>query len=100
MTPSYDLAKKLKDAGLPQWGPNHFYDKNGLRRGCFSEEDIEEGFVYAPSLSELIEACGKGIISLSRGAVSKDWLATNNVHAVSGSTPEEAVANLYLALHA
>ena len=57
-----------------------------------------------PTLSELIEACGTEVYFV----VMRDngvWKAgtgknTSSGEAKEGSTPEEAVANLWLALHA
>ena len=69
----YELNQKLGKAGFPYWT---------------GEE---------PTLSELIEACGKGFWELTKypsrwGAY--EWKGREG----SGSTPEEAVANLWLAL--
>lgn len=109
---SYELAKKLKDAGFPQWN----YQKKGdvFCRGTDKE-------CYIPTLSELLEACGKGFYALyspvdlytppgeAFGLMA--WVAVSpgseylpgkvidfGHKAGAASTPEEAVANLWLAL--
>ena len=52
-----------------------------------------------PTLSELIEACGDSFHSLSMDDKTH-WVANWRVYGESrGSTPEEAVAKLYIALN-
>ena len=91
---TYELAKKIKDAGFKQY-------TNDI------DADIKswwtpDGDVIVPTLSELIMACGDGEFQLKR---TKMWHAViqkgdvqnhNWSHAL---TPEEAVANLWLELH-
>ena len=113
---TYELAKKLKDAGFPQWGRDIWENIDG---GCsnehpnlgfdLTEKEAKEHYtiwVYHPSLSELIEACGKGedfqLHEVWDGdKVSYTYRATNSKVAswFGASTPEEAVAKLWLALH-
>lgn len=96
----YELAKKLKDTGFPQT------TKEG-----FNVTTISAGGVHFPTLEELIEACGDKFYSVSR-LPQKDfkdaWGAYStvpkgiNVDGLllgRGSTPLEAVANLYIALN-
>ncbi len=102
---NYELAKELKDAGYPQ----------ELRRGTYyNPQDyqvcIDAGItkenVYIPNLSELINACGDDFFALhktktgweasTKTGTSGDWKLSK---AYSGSTPEEAVARLWLALN-
>jgi hypothetical protein len=96
-TISYELAKRLKDAGFPQKGRGTFWSQSAQFDG--REE------VYFPTLSELIEVCGQDFFSLhiSRTALRfKDvWFAHRSYEdpGSEGYTPEEAVARLYLALH-
>ena len=106
---SYELAKQLKQAGFPQRGAN--FDSRGLRR--FIQDPYREvgmpkdtDFVYVPLLSELIEACGndwRGFEALTKehSQEGDSWVASA-FHITAhgrGSTPEEAVARLWLTLH-
>ncbi len=85
---TYEQAKKLKDAGFPQPKTKGFLD------------------IFAPTLSDLIKKCGKyvNLFQLEDGwGASKsqngfDLVFTLGEHTV-GSTPEEAVANLWLAIN-
>jgi len=95
---NYDLAKQLEDAGFPQEGAGKRVapaDKLIVRR---------DDFVYAPTLEELIEACGP--IKLSIEDTGSLWIATCELQDdamelldTSGLTPAEAIARLWLALH-
>ncbi len=78
----YELAVRLKEAGFP------FRD--------------EKHFEYRPTLSELIQAVGEDFDKVGQDPTTKGkWLA--RVFSIdklaSGSSPEEAVANLWLALN-
>lgn len=102
---TYELAKRLKDAGFPQMVHSG--------RGLFLIKDItkpEEGDrPYAPTLSELIEACGHRFLSVMHVVgdgtypIGDYWVATDReyigIHSHRGKTPEEAVIHLYLALN-
>ena len=80
---NYELAKKLKDAGFP------WQDRNVLTSSSY------------PTLSELIEACGSEFISLQNKNLLGWYSVANTQSGIKtgeGSTPEEAVANLWLAL--
>jgi hypothetical protein len=97
---TYELARQLRDAGFPlkvtDFGPN---EKVKL---AYFLDGIDAGAGYLPpNLSELIEACGEGFGSLELDLNPKEWIAhpreTNDVF--SGSTPEEAVARLWLLLN-
>lgn len=89
---TYELAKKLKEAG--------FRDNIYL---YFEYKEVGN----APTLSELIERCGEDFEMVRRIFEYKTdiflyWLAecTNKkAICISGSTPEEAVANLWLELN-
>ena len=93
---NFELIKKLKDAGF------------SLRQGDIETEGIRYG---PPSLEELIEACptniGKATFVLGSANQGEDWVAcyfdfmTNRGSDFNetGSTPIEAVAKLWLALH-
>lgn len=104
---NYELTLKLKEAGLP------------LRKMPPGKNDEDEevygidGFYwYVPALSELIEACGNMFVLHSPGSLDVNeeyyvhgdvWTAYSqrketNCHS-EGSTPEEAVAKLWLQLN-
>lgn len=103
---NYELAKELKDAGFPQ-------ECHGYK--IFSSENLP----YYPNLSELIEACGYKLRAIQREDYEdelydietpneKKWCAVKEWYefyppAVEigeyGSTPEEAVARLWLTLN-
>lgn len=82
----YELAKQLKDAAFTQV---YHYDDQG-RRTDFREPEV----VALPALSELIEAC-KPLILRVGGAST----ASFGSFVATGTTPEEAVARLWLALN-
>lgn len=110
---TYELAKKLKNAGFPQKGEYkygwrgdaggdfiiHRNDEAIIKDNVSSFSEVDE-MLACPTLSELIEACGEGLWSLARHANIwqtnfKDGMAGET----AGSTPEEAVANLWLYLN-
>lgn len=102
---TYELAKKLKDAGFPQTG-------NGYLR-VFDPADAET--VYKPTLEELIEALPAFFdfrlgYRLNVGPEErKAWEAKGgwknwsidryDEYQGTGENPSEAVANLWLALN-
>ena len=104
---NYELAKKLKDVGFSQelTDPSSYYGANGKSYGWSEGEDKPYNNDYAkiPTLSELIEACGDGHFSLKR--TGRLWVTEMGYgiekppEIASGSTPEEAVANLWIQLH-
>jgi hypothetical protein len=89
-TLSYQTAVKLKEAGFPQ-------DYTNAPIG----EPVSD-YVYSPTLEELIEACGDELYDLQMKSPNY-WIATGNQDGEwkegFGSTPSEAVANLWLALN-
>ena len=121
-----ETAQKLKDAGYPfklyldEFKENHVIVGNNLIK-------LNDGINFTPTLSALIEACGNKFTMLSRenefvegeevAKFSKDkriWYShgityvyfepdgdIDSVHndSFSGSTPEEAVADLWLELN-
>lgn len=115
---TYELAKKLKDAGFPQdteWilynSPTYYerwirilYRKPGTTSNTFEVGSTE---LSCPTLSELIDACGKNFRMLSYDQPYVQWVAhgeRENKKDISlftndGKTPEEAVANLWLELN-
>lgn len=93
-----ELAKKLKDAGFPQ---NHKYFMGECEK-CGDIFELEQGTPCIPTLSELIETCGKGFKFLERLRKPDEegsfWAESDNI-GICGETPEEAVANLWLELN-
>lgn len=98
---SYELAKKLKDAGFP------------IRKMPVGYDDeqhnvywVDGFYFFAPTIEELIEACGDGFRQLHKwdygewGAFSESNFGNSpdGIEA-TGKTPSEAVANLWLALN-
>ena len=113
---NYELAKQLKDAGYPQetefyFAPkltrfnganDHNWDGESMTRMLGSYEGLLK--VACPSLSELIEKCGVKMNKLTHNEMNNDtilWTAVNFEGSImgNGSTPEEAVAELWLALN-
>lgn len=114
---NYELAKQLKDAGFPfkvgtyeyrhceghldskeEW--NDYMDKCSGQGGEGQCSCICHSI---PTLSELIEACGEGFNTLTRYGKSvtsgyRAW-GWNGDDDCDGSTPEEAVARLWLELN-
>ncbi len=111
---SYELAKQLKDAGFSQGTYMHYTCQHDEPLKCrlvsfkLHESDCDD--VAVPTLEELIDACGDEFGRLIRqfqiGGIF--WTAyssprPNDINVPAyivqiGSTPTEAVANLYLAL--
>jgi hypothetical protein len=100
---SHELAKELKAAAYPlrrieagMWvGPWPTLDMNPE-----GDEGIGPQHFYAPTLSELIDACGGKLFSLTRhGNIwQANWI-NGMAGDTAGPTPEEAVARLWLALN-
>ena len=116
---NYQLAKKLKDAGFPQ---KREYTYHGF---TLNGEEVKQGLIEEiipfPTLSELIEACGEEFKQLERKLIGQEktveWFAirifdreelrkigytddhTPGSYIFSGSTPEEAVVNLWLEIN-
>src|ERR1700739_4773250 len=99
---SYELAKKLQNAGFAQEG------KNG--RWYHARHQIECGYypnaIYIPTLSELLHGCGDNFDNLRLGGVEAlEWSAyafhqqQRRVCYETGAIPDEAVARLWLALN-
>lgn len=105
---NYSLAKELKDAGFPQNPYMNQLCQHGDSMACriSSKRNPECEWVSVPTLSELIEACGKefGVLHQYKhlGKDGMGWFAAQQVMGTlgkQGSTPEEAVARLFLALN-
>ena len=101
---TYSLAKQLKEVGFPG---SEYWLESEMKEGLLDGSDLV-------SLSALIEACEKddrffnlGINPFEDRKSDEKWVATGyglgterSVRFnVGGSTPEEAVANLWLELN-
>ena len=95
---TYELAKQLKDTGFP--------NMRFVTQTTTGSDEIR--VIESPTLSELIESCGKGFSSLTRSPRDTWYVASphgegkNEYELVVGSeypTPEIAVANLWLELN-
>ena len=99
---TWELAKQLKDAGFPEGGKGNLLDAS-------PDPHLDWQNAYAPTLSELIEACGDGYLHIMNHSGPEEWCATFNDHFCSpldsqkahghGSTPDIAVGKLWLALN-
>ena len=115
MTISYELARELRVAAFSQvptthGGVGYYITESGrlLTTIDFIGEGMsKEPFAYVPTLSELIEACGEDFIELekvkdvwwSKGAWEKCGEGECPKYDVMGSTPDEAVAKLWLEIN-
>lgn len=111
---NYELAKELKDAGFPQ-RLDELSPMAITERGCTYYDEhthallsLVTGEISIPTLSELIEACGKDfhvLVHTTNGGMDSDkefWGASTTKYARdfhNASTPEEAVARLWLVLN-
>ncbi len=102
---TYELAKELKDARFWEqdflihrdWGRSDFV---WLPSNEITKHDREK--LWIPTLEELMEACGGNegfVLDEQYTDVEGWWNAKNNHESAQGSTPAEAVANLWLALN-
>lgn len=109
----YKLCKELKDAGFPQKSYYGWYFETPTVRVMAKGHDIPNpDWPLCPPLSDLIEACGERFICISKNPFEDKksdelWVATaygtgierSVKYTWSGSTPEEAVAKLWLTLN-
>lgn len=109
---SYKLAKELKEAGFPQsLGGGDCYSTKGVitpTSVVFAlKEILNEDFssFYAPTLSELIDQCGEGFTELCRLGeggefewYTEEFEGPLEYNRIYGSTAEESVAKLWLAI--
>jgi hypothetical protein len=94
---NYELAKELKDAGFPQKGNGGFLVETELVGETIAGKKDTE--CYTPTLSELIEACMPRKLHLVvTSEKSMAWVGDGTRNS-GGSTLEEAVARLWLALN-
>lgn len=105
---TYEDCKELKDAGYEQKSPRYYedgrlFDEAGLSHPSIPIEVYREEIaktVYFPSLSELIEACGEeSVITLTIGKAISTALHGATGLVSEGSSPEQAVKNLWIAIN-
>lgn len=105
---TYEKAKELKDAGFPQ-GKTLAIPKDSGILDSDGTLYLPKEPVYIPTLSELIEACGEDFMLTNECGQWEAWSGSVSSmvrmgesgakYECTGSTPEEAVANLWLALN-
>jgi hypothetical protein len=85
----YELAKQLKDAGFPQTIGGRYQTETSL---------------LFPTLEAVIEACGTLDLKIRQDSTEVRKLHvgkwSGGLLKIKGTTPTEAVARLWLALHA
>jgi hypothetical protein len=91
-----ELARELRKAGFV------FKFHIVVGDGINTEDSFEE---HDPTLEELIEACGNELRNLMADDTTgtRRWVANSDLYLFGdayGSTPTEAVARLWIALHA
>lgn len=109
---NYELAKQLKDAGFDIRLLSK-YEAQEAKKECIVFDETKEYLgggklcYEVPTLSELIEACGDIVLWKNGDEWSADvFNGKGEIYideyfsAENGATPEEAVANLWLALQA
>lgn len=110
---NYELAKALKNAGFFQKQTGDYYALNGQYTYPLVPTQGNYEKVSIPTLSELIEACGDRFGKLIRrpnspnyegdsarwGALEVSGVGITIIREGWGYAPEEAVANLWIALH-
>jgi len=120
MSITYELALKLKEAGFPQYGDGNYHDSPSYikkleyainNKTMLSRISPDDDMIYLPTLSELIEECGDRFDELIRLKHKEDTYKYSaysypceecgyeGLYTGRGSTPEEAVAQLYLELN-
>jgi hypothetical protein len=83
----FDLAQQLEVAGWPQGGSGKWIvDPSSI---------VGRQRVYEPTLEELFDACGRQLMAL-RQVDGGRWIATAPSLEARGTTPSEAIANLWL----
>lgn len=105
---NYELALELKNAGFPQNLENYEFHTPDCKGWDGPSDCTKKTRAVAPTLSELIEVCGKNfhcLVHTTTGGVDSDrefWSAGKDsivLNWSNGSAPEEAVARLWLALN-
>ena len=103
---TYELAKKLKNAGFLQSLKSGSCFKIEGESPCYCDTDgfkPEEDYLKIPTLSELIETCGDRFGNLIKRKDNKWEVCSSELNQwasiTEGQFPEEAVANLWLELN-
>ena len=126
---NYELALELKNAGFPQeykkttplmdWAfdeeeelhllhednDTDWWIGNDYNHSDMSIEEVQKTWVKCPTLSELIEACGEGFADLNKSCHGgwecnvEHFNSDTGFPKTTGSTPEEAVAKLWLVIN-
>ncbi len=114
---NYETCKRLEDSGFPQKTILDGERRNGWvnAENKYADWEVDNDFIYAPLLEELIEECGEEEwfdLHFYRAGKGFKWVATQSnpkfqqtLHSDDecfigkGPNPLIAVANLYLALH-
>lgn len=98
--PQYELAKKLKDAGYPQKGDKFFTLREGYIKVVIDNPiSNPDSLVLKLTLSGLIEQCGELVLAVFEGFIIALATREDINYRGRGSTPEEAVAKLWLVLN-
>jgi hypothetical protein len=108
----HELAQELKAAGYPQGSSVWLYTGDGLYQPRMYKGQFHGNETDAPTLEELIEACGEIVLwpfqgTWCAGKPNDEGLGGRGityydeypVHLANGRTPFEAVARLWLALN-
>ena len=105
MSINYELYKQLKEVGFPQ------KNERGISPTIYSDGEIyfvgvADGYdntigCYLPTLSELVESCGEKFNFVERmTGQPTNWTCIGDLNIRTfGSSPEEAVAKLWLELN-
>lgn len=113
---TYELAKQLKDAGFEMMQEPVDYSNGKPNREQMRLTNNDNDWFLLPTLSELIEACGDELNTLLKFDNFKNpytWVASTHSPCANyfedfkednclfgeGSTPEEAVAKLWLTIN-
>lgn len=104
-----ELAEKLKEAGWPQTTATGELFFSTIDRKLWMKSIVDthsdDEMIACPRLSELIEACGDEFRGLEKNGSAwiihaKSPIRSTNDWIGGNVSPEEAVANLWLALNA
>lgn len=93
---SYQTALRLKEAGFPQKVRSVIV---GNEDSFVPDPNHLDGYIYSPTLEELIESCGERFDGLYRGGELGWWATDGEGIKMDGDTATSAVANLWLALN-